>query len=346
MTALFLSLPLLAALSALVVRALIARPLLLDRPSGHKAHARPTPTAGGLGVAAAVAGGMALLWAAGDAGPARHAALLAAAAAMAAIGLLDDRFDLPALPRLAAQAAAAGLAMAGGLVLESIALPFLGPVPLGPLGPALTLLWFLVCTNAVNFLDGADGLAGGSLLIACLSLAAVGAVLGAPFVVALSLCLAAGFAGFLPFNWAPARIFLGDVGSQAAGFLLAALGVAAAQAAEARMSFAIVPLLLAAQLFDACFTVARRALAGEAFWRPHRTHLFQMAIRAGWPAARVAALHAGFAAWHGLLALWFLSLPPEAKPLPLMVALAGQALWLAVVLGAMRRAGLSFATPP
>jgi UDP-GlcNAc:undecaprenyl-phosphate GlcNAc-1-phosphate transferase len=341
-TALLLSLPLLALLSAAVVRGLIARPLL-DRPDARKAHVRPTPTAGGLGVVAAVAAGMALLSAAGDPGPGANLPLLLAALAMAALGLLDDRFDLPALPRLVAQAAAAGVAIAGGLVLERIALPGLGEVPFGPV---LTLLWFLLCTNAVNFLDGADGLAGGSLLVACLMLAAVGAVLGAPFVVALSLCLAAGLAGFLPFNWPPARIFLGDVGSQAAGFLLAALGVAGALAAEARLSFAIVPLLLAAHLFDACFTVARRALAREPFWRPHRTHLFQMALRAGWPVRRIAALHAGFAAAHGGLALWYLALPPEAKALPLLLALAGQLVWLGVVLRAMRRAGLSFSTPP
>ncbi|MCS6931612.1 MAG: undecaprenyl/decaprenyl-phosphate alpha-N-acetylglucosaminyl 1-phosphate transferase [Acetobacteraceae bacterium] len=345
MTALLLSLPLLALLSAAVVRGMIARPLL-DRPDGRKAHARPTPTAGGVGVAAAVAAGMALLWAAGDPGPAQHAALLGAALAMAALGLLDDKLDLPPLPRLFGQAAAAAVAMAGGLVLETIALPFLGPVPLGALGPVITLLWFLVCTNAVNFLDGADGLTGGSLIVSCLMLALVGLALGAPFVVALSLCLAAGLAGFLPFNWPPARIFLGDVGSQGAGFLLAGLGVAAALAAEARMSFAIVPLLLAAQLFDACFTVARRALAGERFWQPHRSHLFQMAIRSGWPVVRVARLHIGFAAWHGLLALWFLTLPPEAKPLPLLVALMGQLFWLWVVLRAMRRASLGFSIPP
>lgn len=342
MTALLLALPLLALLSAAVVRGLIARPLL-DRPDPRKAHTRPTPTAGGLGVVAAVGAGMTLLAATGDAAPAANAALLLAALALAALGLLDDRFDLPALPRLVAQVAAAGAAIAGGLVLERVSLPWIGEVPFGP---ALTLLWFLVCTNAVNFLDGADGLLGGSLLVACLMLAAAGAVLGAPFVVALSLCLAAGFAGFLPFNWPPARIFLGDAGSQAAGFLLAALGVAVALAGEARMSFAIVPLLLAAHLFDACFTVARRALAGEAFWRPHRAHLYQMAIRAGWPVGRVALLHAGFALAHGGLALWFLALPPETKALPLLLALAGQLAWLAVVLRTMRRAGLRFSTPP
>lgn len=345
MTALLLASPLLALLSAAVVRGLLAWPLL-DHPDARKAHARPTATAGGLGVVAAVAAGMALLAAMGDPAPAANLPLLLAALAMAALGLLDDRFDLPALPRLAGQAAAAGVAIAGGLTLERLSLPGLGDVPLGPFGPALTLLWFLLCTNALNFLDGADGLVGGSLLVACLMLAAVGAVLGAPFVVALSLCLAAGFAGFLPFNRPPARIFLGDTGSQAAGFLLAALGVAAALAEEARLSFAIVPLLLFAHLFDACFTLARRALAGEAFWRPHRAHLYQMAIRAGWPVQRVAALHAGFALAHGLLALWFPALPAEEKPLPLLLALAGQLVWLAAVLRAMRRAGLRFSTPP
>ena len=346
MTALLLALPLLAALSAAVVRGLIARPLLLDLPDPRKAHARPTPTGGGLGVIAAVAGGMAVLWAAGDPGPERHAALLAAAAAMAAVGLLDDRLDLPALPRLFVQGAAAGVAMWGGLVIERVSLPWAGEVPLGVLGPVLTFVWFIGCTNAVNFLDGSDGLLGSGLLVTSVMLALLGITLGAPFVVALSLCLAAGFAGFLPFNWPAARIFLGDVGSQAAGFLLAGLGVAAALATEARMSFAIVALLLAAVLFDAGFTVARRALAGEAFWRPHRAHLYQMAIRAGWPARRVALLHGGFAFAHGLLALLFLALPAEAKPLPLLAALAGQVVWLGVVLRGMRRAGIGFATPP
>jgi UDP-GlcNAc:undecaprenyl-phosphate GlcNAc-1-phosphate transferase len=341
-TALLLSLPLLAVLSAAVVRALIARPIL-DQPAPRKAHARPMPTAGGLGVAAAVAAGMAVLWAAGDTGPAAHLPLLTAAAAMAALGLLDDRFDLPALPRLLAQAAAAGVAIAGGLLLDSVVLPVIGEVPFGL---AMTLLWFLACTNAMNFLDGADGLAGGSLLVASLMLAVAGAMLGAPVVVALSLCLAAGLAGFLPFNWPPARIFLGDAGSQPAGFLLAGLGIAAGLADEARMAFAILPLLLAAHLFDAGFTLARRACSGERVWQPHRTHLYQMAIRAGWPIRRVALLHAGFAAVHGLLAIWFLLLPADARSWPLLLALGGQLAWLAVVLRAMRRAGIGFSAPP
>ena len=89
MTALLLSLPLLALLSAAVVRAMIARPLL-DHPRARKAHTRPTPTGGGLGVVAAVGAGLALLAAAGDPGPAAHLPLLLAALAMAALGLLDD----------------------------------------------------------------------------------------------------------------------------------------------------------------------------------------------------------------------------------------------------------------
>jgi UDP-GlcNAc:undecaprenyl-phosphate GlcNAc-1-phosphate transferase len=344
-TALLLALPLLVALSALATRAMIARPLL-DLPDQRKAHTQPTPTAGGVAVVAAILAGMAVLWAADDPAPAAHLPLLAGICAMAAIGWLDDRHDLAALPRLGAQILAALVAIASGLSLERIMLPGLGIIELGPAGPVITLVWFLACTNAVNFLDGADGLIGGTLLVVAIALALAGVVIGAPFVVALALCLAAGLAGFLPFNWHPARIFLGDAGSQAAGFLLAGLGVAAAGAAEARLSFLIVPLLLGAVLFDAGFTLARRALAGEPVLRPHRAHLYQMAIRAGWPVRRIALLHAGFAALHGVLALLVLVLPRPVALLPPVLALAVQLIWLTVVLRAMRRAGLRFSTPP
>ena len=339
MTLLLAALPLLALLSAAVVRALIARPIL-DAPDARKAHPRPTPTAGGLGVLCALAAGVALLAAAGDPGLGEALPLLAGSFALGLVGLLDDRWHLPPLPRLMAQLAAAGAVIGAGIVPEPLALPGVGEVVLGAAGAAVALLWLLAATNAANFLDGSDGLLGGSLLIAALMLALCAAVAGVPVVAALCLCLAAGLAGFLPFNWPPARIFLGDTGSQAAGFLLAGLALLLAEATGG-VAVLAGPLLLAAHLFDAGFTLLRRALAGQALLRPHRTHLYQMAAQAGWAADRLARLHAGFALWHGLLALALLLVPP-LWPAALLLALAGQVLWLAVVLRAMRRAGLSF----
>lgn len=340
---------LLAALSAGVAWLVAARRPLVDDPARRAAtmHDAPTPKGGGLGVVAAFVAGMAVLYL--DADNARIAApqflgVIGAAVAIAAVGLADDARDLRTLPRLAAQLGAALVAVGSGLVLTRLALPWIGVVDLGAWGVALTLFWIVGCTNAVNFMDGSDGLVGGSVLVACAALCAVSALQGGWFVYAASLFLSAGLAGFLPFNLPrpAARVFLGDVGSQFLGFTLAVLAVAASRFDVNQVSFLIVPLLLFGLLFDAGLTLARRAIAGEPLARPHRTHLYQMARRAGVPAPRVAALHAGFAAFHGALALVFPHLSPAAKPLVVAPALAVQLAWAAYVAARVRRAGLSW----
>ncbi|MEN0076375.1 MAG: undecaprenyl/decaprenyl-phosphate alpha-N-acetylglucosaminyl 1-phosphate transferase, partial [Paracraurococcus sp.] len=192
------------------------------------------------------------------------------------------------------------------------------------------------------FMDGLDGLVGGTLLIACAALTAIAALQGGGFVYAAALFLTAGLLGFLPFNLHPARIFMGDVGSQFAGFMLAVLAVAASRFDVTQLSFLIVPLLLFALLFDTAFTLLRRAAMGDKVGAPHRSHLYQMAQRAGMDTRLVAAVHWGFAGFHAALALLFLRLPPNGKPLVVLPALLVQLLWLALVARRVRRAGLSW----
>ena len=335
---------LLAAISAIGVRLMLRFPIL-DHPDARKAHLRPTPKGGGVGVVAAFMLGMAVLYAEADfariAEP-RFLGVIAAALAIALVALADDAWNFRFPLKLGAQCAAAGVAIACGLVLDSLALPMLGVVPLGVFGVGLTLFWIVGCTNAVNFMDGSDGLVGSVVLLASLALALISASEGAWFVYAAALFLAAGFAGFLPFNLAPARIFMGDVGSQFAGFVLAVLAVAAARFDATQISFLIVPLLLLSLLFDAGFTLLRRTLAGERVSAPHRSHLYQMAVRTGASPARVAAAHAGFTVFHAVLAAAFINLPPAAKPLVLLPALAVQLAWAGWVLARMRRAGVRF----
>lgn len=334
----------LALLSAGAVRAMIARPIL-DHPNHRSAHARPTPRGGGAGAVLAFVAGMLVLYQAADFARIAERPFLGvilAALAIAAVGLWDDVRDLPARVRLAAQLGAALVAVATGLSLTRLALPGIGPVELGWLGLPLTLFWIVGCTNAVNFMDGLDGLVGGTLVIACAALALVAAHQGGWFVYAAALFLAAGFLGFLPFNLHPARIFMGDVGSQFAGFMLAVLAVAASRFDASQVSFLIVPLLLFGLLFDAAFTLARRALMGERLGEGHRTHLYQMAQRSGMGVRRVAAVHWGFALFHAALAALFLDLAAGLKPLVVLPALAVQGLWLALVLRRMRAAGLGW----
>ena len=325
--------------------ALMIRFPILDHPDARKAHLHPTPKGGGMGVVVAFMIGMLVLFGIADIArlvPVQFLGVILAALAMAAVALADDARDFRFVVKLAAQSGAAVVAVASGLVLERLAVPVLGEVQLGWFGVGLTLFWILGCTNAVNFMDGSDALVASVMLVAALALALISASEGAWFVYAASLFLAAGFVGFLPFNLPPARIFMGDVGSQFAGFVMAVLAVAAARFDATQISFLIVPLLLLGLLFDAGFTLLRRALAGERVSTPHRTHLYQMAVRSGVQPAHVAAIHAGFTVFHAMLAAVFINLAPPWKPAVLLPALAVQLLWAAWVLARMRARGLAF----
>jgi UDP-GlcNAc:undecaprenyl-phosphate GlcNAc-1-phosphate transferase len=268
--------------------------------------------------------------------------VIGAALAIAAVSLWDDARDLRFALKLAAQALAALVAIGSGLELQRLAVPGLGIVQLGALGPLLTLFWILGCTNAVNFMDGLDGLVGGTVFLALLILCAIAESQGGWFVYLASLMLAAGLLGFLPFNLHPARIFMGDVGSQFLGFMVAILAVAAARFDAAEVTFMLVPLLLFGLFFDAAFTLLRRAAMGLNITAAHRTHLYQMAQRSGMGVRQVAAVHWGFVLAHGVLALAFMALAPAIKPLVLVPALGLQVIWLAYVRARMRRAGISW----
>ncbi|RKK03167.1 undecaprenyl/decaprenyl-phosphate alpha-N-acetylglucosaminyl 1-phosphate transferase [Pseudoroseomonas wenyumeiae] len=334
----------LAALSALLVRLMIAFPIL-DHPDHRKAHVHPTPKGGGIGIVAAFMAGMLALFLTAQfarVADRQFIGVILAALAIAALALADDVKNFRFVVKLGAQALAALVAVASGLTVSKLALPWIGVVELGWLGPALTLFWIVACTNAVNFMDGLDSLVGSVTLITCTVLAVLAGAQGGWFLYAACLILGAGILGFLPFNLPPARIFMGDVGSQFLGFILAVLGVAAARFDAAQLSFLLVPLLLFALLFDTGFTLLRRAWMGERVSTPHRTHLYQMAQRSGMSVPAVAATHAGFALFQGALALSFAGLPGWAKPLVILPPLAVQLLWLAYVVRRVRRAGLSW----
>jgi UDP-GlcNAc:undecaprenyl-phosphate GlcNAc-1-phosphate transferase len=236
---------------------------------------------------------------------------------------------------------AATVAVGSGLYLHAYRLPYVGELPVGWLGPPVTLAWLLFATNAMNFIDGLDGLAGGVGLIAAGFLAGIAATHDGWFAYAVSLMLVAGLAGFLPFNFPRARIFMGDVGSQFCGFMLAVLAVVASRFQGLEMSFLLVPMLLSGVLFDVAFTLVRRGVAGEQLTAAHRGHLYQIAQRAGVPAPAVAVVHWGFAAFGGLCCLVFMAAPTAWKPFVPGLTLLPQVAWLGFVLRRARQAGLA-----
>jgi Fuc2NAc and GlcNAc transferase len=259
------------------VRFAAARTGMLDVPGPRSSHTRATPRGGGLAVAAALGVAVVVLapgpW--GDA-PAVSALLLAAGAA-ALLGLADDRFSLSAPWRLILQSlvATAFVAVAGGF--DRLPLPEPLHVPTGPLGGTLAVVWIVAVVNFYNFLDGIDGLAAlqGAVTGVGIALAAWD-----PFASLLAAALAGGCAAFLVFNWSPARIFLGDVGSLLLGFSFAALPLLAPPATRPRAVF-FVALSLWLFLADATFTLVRRFARGARWDEAHREHLYQRLVKAG-----------------------------------------------------------------
>jgi UDP-GlcNAc:undecaprenyl-phosphate GlcNAc-1-phosphate transferase len=232
---------------------------VLDAPSARKVHRTPTPLLGGAAVYAAFA--ITVLFnfhfSRGLKGVAVGATIVVV------LGLLDDAWDLPAPVKLAGQVAGVAAAMAYGVVLSVV--PHWWPGA-GWLNVALTLLWFLTVTNAVQFLDGMDGLAAGLGVVAGLFFSITAAQTGQAYLFILAAPLVGACLGFLPYNFRPggAMIFLGDSGASFIGFTLAGLAVMGEWADGDPIVALLTPILiLAVPLFDIAFVGVVRVVTGK-----------------------------------------------------------------------------------
>lgn len=237
----------------------------LDHPQARKLHTHATALLGGVAVfAATFLGRGAALATGGSAVGGEEVGWLAGGLVALVLGLVDDRFGMRPLVKLAGQSLAAVvfLLSAGG--------PRLG---LGPAGDALLAVLFMVALmNAINFLDNMDGVAGGLVAIALLALAGLALERGASGLAALQLALAGACVGFLRYNLRRASIFLGDAGSLLLGYSLAASAVLAVRAEPGAWAGLGVVLILAYPLFDLVFVVVTRVRAGRPFYQGGRDH--------------------------------------------------------------------------
>jgi UDP-GlcNAc:undecaprenyl-phosphate GlcNAc-1-phosphate transferase len=333
----------LAIFSAVIVRGMIAA-RLMDTPEARRAHDHPTPKGGGVGIVISFLVGIAFLYRYAEFARLANPYFLGViwtSVAIALVSFLDDIFDWPFLIKLGAQFLAALVAVGSGLYVQNFHVPYLGGLTSAWFGIVSTMVWLLFTTNAMNFIDGLNGLASGVSLIACLFLAFIAEQHGGAFAYAACGLLAAGLFGFLPFNFPKASIFMGDVGSQFCGFMLAILAVVASRFEGVELSFLLMPMLLSGVLFDVAFTLGRRALAGEQLTQPHRGHLYQVAHRSGVSARAVTLIHWGFTIFGGLCCLIFIAAPSSAKPFVPFLTLLPQAAWLAYVARRARSAGFA-----
>jgi UDP-GlcNAc:undecaprenyl-phosphate GlcNAc-1-phosphate transferase len=260
----------------------------LDRPDGRrKLHAAAVPPVGGMAVLPALAGGFALAlllpgveWLRAEPGQsALH--LLAATAAVAAVGLLDDIYSVRPSVKLVVQAAA-GLYLYGhGYDVSVVSNPLGEPFVLGWLSLPLTVLWVVGLSNAFNLIDGLDGLAAGVGFFAS-SVVFMFAVLNDRWEIALfSAALAGALLGFLRYNFSPASVFLGDSGSLSVGFVLAALSLRGSSKSSTAVAV-IAPLLaLGFPIVDTALAMLRRTLAGRSILEGDADHIHHRMVRMG-----------------------------------------------------------------
>jgi UDP-GlcNAc:undecaprenyl-phosphate GlcNAc-1-phosphate transferase len=200
------------------------------------------------------------------------------------VGMIDDRFDLPANVKLIAQSCAALLVVvASNAIVSSLGAPLFFDVNLGPFGVPFTILFVITLVNSFNLIDGIDGLAGGLALLALLAMTIVG--FGTP-VFALVSIAAAVVAGYLLFNLPlgfnkPVRAFMGDAGSTSLGLVIAALGVHLSQGPMAKISPVIGLWLVAVPVFDLFSTIFRRLAEGKSPFAPDHEHLHHVLVEHG-----------------------------------------------------------------
>ena len=276
------------------IRRLAEHCRLLDIPNERSSHTRPTPRGGGLAIVAVVLGGVWVYAALCPGVPWDALGIFTLGAILiAAVSWLDDLRPLPVWVRFATHGVGAGLAILAFGYWYAVGWPGSGYLPLGLFGGILTFLWIVGLTNAYNFMDGIDGIAGGQAVVAGLGWAILGWFGGQPLVGIMGLLIATASLGFLGHNWSPARIFMGDVGSAFLGYVFAAMTVLAAQADPVFVLAGIA--LVWPFVFDSVLTFTRRLCRGEKVWAAHRSHLYQRLVISGLSHGQISGLYIGLA---------------------------------------------------
>lgn len=292
---------LVSALAAFLLTPLVRRLAFaigaLDVPDSRKIHREPMPRLGGVAVFLGFAAPWLLLYLLDN----RVAqvfrqhemlflALLAGGLAMLLLGAADDMRPVRAVHKLLAQGVvAAGLYFAGFRITE-LSVPFGAPLALGWLALPVSVLWIVALTNAVNLLDGIDGLVAGVTAIIALSLALINLLTGNILVALLTFGLAGAALGFLPYNFSPARIFLGDSGSLFVGLMMACIGTLSLFKATTA-TFILAPLVLfGLPLFDTTSVVFGRLRRGQHIFKPDKTHVHHRLLGLGLTQRQAAIL--------------------------------------------------------
>ncbi len=260
----------------------------VSRPGGRHIHERTIPRLGGLAVVGAFFAPLIGLFFVEStvaevfrSDRARVIGLMVGGAVMCAVGFVDDTRGLRALHKLYAQLLVAALAFACGYRIEAVQLPLFGEVSMGIFALPITVAWIIGIINAVNLIDGLDGLAAGVVFFACLTNLVVSHIAGVTIVTLLMAATMGSVVGFLFYNFNPARIFMGDSGSYFLGFVLAATSLAGGPKASTPVALLVPVVALGVPIFDVMLAMVRRVLERRSIFSPDRGHLHHRLLDMG-----------------------------------------------------------------
>jgi UDP-GlcNAc:undecaprenyl-phosphate GlcNAc-1-phosphate transferase len=298
------------AMAAAFIASIILTPLVIkfafrigavDHPNYRKVHASVMPRIGGMAIFGAFVIGYLLLRPSDE-----HAiGILVGAVIIIITGFLDDMLEITAKAKMLGQLAAAIVVVTwGGLQIEFINLPFFGPLDFGYLSIPITILWIVGITNAINLIDGLDGLAAGVSTIALISITVMAMIMGEMFVVATAAILAASSLGFLFYNFHPAKIFMGDTGALFLGYMISVLALLGYK--NVTMISLIIPIIiLGVPISDTFFAIIRRVRMKQPISAPDKSHLHHCLLRAGFSHRQTVLIIYGLAILFGVAAVLF-----------------------------------------
>lgn len=273
----------------------------LDFPNHRKIHHKVTPRLGGLAIFLGALIGILYLQPQHE----HMIGILSGASVILMTGLLDDRFNIRPVIKLTGQLIATSLLLSSGLIIERITLPIIGVIDLGIFSVLVTIIWVVGITNAINFIDGLDGLATGITTIGLISLFIMALIDTHLFVATLCIVLIGANLGFLYHNFYPAKIYMGDGGSNFLGFMIAIISMLGLFKNVALFSFIIPIIILAVPILDTAVTVIRRLYHKENIARADNRHIHYQLIYNGYTHRQAVLIIYIFSGMFGLLAIFF-----------------------------------------
>ncbi|WP_226085922.1 glycosyltransferase family 4 protein [Mesobacillus sp. S13] len=273
-----------------------------DAPNQRKVHAKVMPRLGGLAIYISFVIGLLILRPEAE----YNTAIILGSLIIIITGVLDDMMELSAKIKMLGQLAAAGLVVVwGGVQVTFINIPFIdSQIQFGFLSIPITIFWIVGITNAINLIDGLDGLAAGVSSIALITISGMAIIMGDQYTVMLASIVLASTLGFLIYNFHPAKIFMGDTGALFLGYMIAVLSLLGFKNVTF-ISFIVPVIILGVPISDTFFAIIRRIVNKQPLSAPDKSHLHHCLLRLGYTHRQTVLMIYAMAAFFGLAAVIF-----------------------------------------